>query len=54
MLAGPLPGIYDPVGLGKLLFASFAATAETERELGAQLARSPEVRLRAAVTGPTI
>ncbi|MFF6642323.1 recombinase family protein [Streptomyces althioticus] len=32
MLAGPLPGIYDPTGPGKLLFAFFAATAETERE----------------------
>lgn len=32
MLAGPLPGIYDPTGPGKLLFAFFAAVAETERE----------------------
>ncbi|MFI2458208.1 recombinase family protein [Streptomyces sp. NPDC019539] len=32
MLAGPLPGIYDPTGTGKLLFAFFAAMAETERE----------------------
>ncbi|MFF9690984.1 recombinase family protein [Streptomyces sp. NPDC014623] len=32
MLAGPLPGIYDPTGPGKLLFAFFAAMAETERE----------------------
>ncbi|MFD3793308.1 recombinase family protein [Streptomyces californicus] len=32
MLAGPLPGIYDPIGPGKLLFAFFAATAETEWE----------------------
>ncbi|MBP2067482.1 DNA invertase Pin-like site-specific DNA recombinase [Streptomyces iranensis] len=32
MLAGPLPGIYDPTGPGKLLFAFFAALAETERE----------------------
>jgi DNA invertase Pin-like site-specific DNA recombinase len=32
MLAGPLPGIYDPSGPGKLLFAFFAAMAETERE----------------------
>jgi DNA invertase Pin-like site-specific DNA recombinase len=32
MLAGPLPGIYDPIGPGKLLFALFAAMAETERE----------------------
>ncbi|QGZ47212.1 hypothetical protein GPZ77_01225 [Streptomyces sp. QHH-9511] len=31
-LAGPLPGIYDPTGPGKLLFAFFAAMAETERE----------------------
>ncbi|MFJ9682018.1 recombinase family protein [Streptomyces sp. NPDC101194] len=30
--AGPLPGIYDPTGPGKLLLASFAAMAETERE----------------------
>lgn len=28
----PLPGIYDPTGPGKLLFAFFAAMAETERE----------------------
>ncbi|MFJ7495798.1 recombinase family protein [Streptomyces sp. NPDC097727] len=32
MLAGPLPGTYDPSGPGKLLFAFFAAMAETERE----------------------
>ncbi|GAA2403922.1 hypothetical protein GCM10010420_34130 [Streptomyces glaucosporus] len=32
MFAGPLPGIYDPTGPGKLLFAFFAAMAETERE----------------------
>ncbi|MFF3847123.1 recombinase family protein [Streptomyces sp. NPDC002328] len=32
MLAGPLPGFYDPTGPGKLLFAFFAAMAETERE----------------------
>ncbi|MFI0779417.1 recombinase family protein [Streptomyces sp. NPDC021212] len=32
MLAGPLPGIYDPTGPGKLPFAFFAAMAETERE----------------------
>ncbi|MFD5041053.1 recombinase family protein [Streptomyces sp. NPDC058377] len=32
MLAGPLPGIYDPTGPGKLLFVFFAAMAETERE----------------------
>nr|WP_240798361.1 recombinase family protein [Streptomyces sp. S501] len=32
MLAGLLPGIYDPGRRGKLLFAFFAATAETERE----------------------
>ncbi|MFF9179046.1 hypothetical protein [Streptomyces sp. NPDC014793] len=32
MLAGPLPGIYDPTGPRKLLFAFFAVMAETERE----------------------
>lgn len=32
MLAGPLPGIYDPTGPGRILFAFFAAMAETERE----------------------
>ncbi|MGW3499085.1 recombinase family protein, partial [Streptomyces sp. NPDC001020] len=32
MLHGPLTGIYDPSGPGKLLFAFFAAMAETERE----------------------
>jgi DNA invertase Pin-like site-specific DNA recombinase len=32
MVAGPLPGIYDPTGPGELLFAFFAAMAETERE----------------------
>ncbi|AQW48515.1 recombinase family protein [Streptomyces violaceusniger] len=32
MLAGPLQGMYDPSGAGKLLFAFFAAMAETERE----------------------
>ncbi|MGW3494883.1 recombinase family protein [Streptomyces sp. NPDC001020] len=32
MLAGPLQGMYDPSGHGRLLFAFFAAMAETERE----------------------
>ncbi|MFD5395966.1 recombinase family protein [Streptomyces sp. NPDC127097] len=32
MLAGPLPGIYDPTGPGELLFEFFPAMAETERE----------------------
>jgi DNA invertase Pin-like site-specific DNA recombinase len=32
MLAGPLTGIYDPSGNGRVLFAFFAAMAETERE----------------------
>lgn len=32
MLAGPLTGIYDPTGTGRVLFAFFAAMAETERE----------------------
>jgi DNA invertase Pin-like site-specific DNA recombinase len=32
MLAGPLPGIYDPSGPGRMLFAFFAAMAGTERE----------------------
>ncbi|MER5602828.1 recombinase family protein [Streptomyces sp. NPDC002265] len=32
MLAGPLAGMYDPSGHGRLLFAFFAAMAETERE----------------------
>ncbi|WP_127361462.1 recombinase family protein [Actinacidiphila soli] len=32
ILAGPLPGMYDPSGPGRLLFAFFAAMAETERE----------------------
>ncbi|WP_394817692.1 recombinase family protein [Streptomyces doebereineriae] len=32
MLAGPLPGIYDPTGPGRLLFDFFATMAETERE----------------------
>ncbi|MER6200443.1 recombinase family protein [Streptomyces sp. NPDC001586] len=32
MLAGPLPGRYDPSGPGRLLFAFFVAMAETERE----------------------
>jgi DNA invertase Pin-like site-specific DNA recombinase len=32
MLAGPLPGLYDPSGPGRLLFGFFAAMAETERE----------------------
>ncbi|MFC8226279.1 hypothetical protein [Streptomyces sp. NPDC057287] len=31
MLAGPLPSLYDPTAPGKLLFAFFAAMAETER-----------------------
>ncbi|MFI1829425.1 recombinase family protein [Streptomyces sp. NPDC020412] len=32
VLAGPLPGTYDPTGPGKLLLVLFAAMAETERE----------------------
>ncbi|WP_244257978.1 recombinase family protein [Streptomyces sp. Tu 2975] len=32
MLVGPLQGMYDPSGAGRLLFAFFAAMAETERE----------------------
>ncbi|MBL1110431.1 hypothetical protein JK361_38800 [Streptomyces sp. 5-8] len=32
VLAGPLPHIYDPTEPGKLLFAFFAAMAETERD----------------------
>ncbi|MEO3764085.1 recombinase family protein [Streptomyces sp. B8F3] len=32
MPAGPLAGMYDPSGHGRLLFAFFAAMAETERE----------------------
>jgi hypothetical protein len=32
MLAGPLPGLYDPSGPGRLLSGFFAAMAETERE----------------------
>ncbi|ROP37288.1 recombinase family protein [Saccharothrix texasensis] len=32
MLAGPLTGIYDPSGSGRMLFAFFAAMAEIERE----------------------
>ena len=32
MLTGPLPGIYDPTGPGRMLFGFFAAMAETERE----------------------
>jgi DNA invertase Pin-like site-specific DNA recombinase len=32
MLAGPLTGIYDPTGTGRVLFAFFATMAETERE----------------------
>ncbi|MFF1411209.1 recombinase family protein [Streptomyces sp. NPDC058289] len=31
MLAGPLQGMYDPSGPGRLLFGFFAAMAETER-----------------------
>jgi len=32
MLTGPLSGIYDPTGPGRILFGFFAAMAETERE----------------------
>ncbi|AJT61849.2 recombinase family protein [Streptomyces chattanoogensis] len=32
MLAGPLPGSYDPSGPGRMLFGFFAAMSETERE----------------------
>ncbi|MER5628276.1 recombinase family protein [Streptosporangium sp. NPDC002544] len=32
MLGGPLAGLYDPSGPGRMLFAFFAAMAETERE----------------------
>ncbi|WP_425559247.1 recombinase family protein [Catenulispora yoronensis] len=50
-LVGLLPGIYAPSGPGKLLFAFFAAMAETEREnirctpcCAAAPARSPSSR----------
>ncbi|MCP9985899.1 recombinase family protein [Streptomyces sudanensis] len=42
MLAGPLPGIHDPAGPGKLLFAFFAAMAEAGREN----IRGPRLRAR--------
>src|SRR6266571_7017252 len=47
MLAGPLPGIYDPTGPGRILFGFFAAMAETEREnWGApRLPDSPSIRM---------
>ncbi len=32
MLAGPLPGRYDPASSERMLFAFFAAMGETERE----------------------
>lgn len=32
MLAGPLTGIYDPTGNGRVLFACFAAIVEAECE----------------------
>ncbi|MFF4709616.1 recombinase family protein [Streptomyces sp. NPDC001297] len=32
ILQGPLAGVYDPRGAGKILFAMFAAFAEAERE----------------------
>lgn len=32
MLAGPLTGVYDPTGTGRVLFAFFAAMAENIRE----------------------
>lgn len=32
MLAGPIPGIYDPSGAGRMLFGFFAAMAEIDRE----------------------
>ena len=32
MPAGPLPGIYDPPGPGRMLFGSSPRWAETERE----------------------
>lgn len=32
ILQGPLAGIYDPRGAGKIVFATFAAFAEAERE----------------------
>jgi DNA invertase Pin-like site-specific DNA recombinase len=32
MLAGPIAGIYDPSGTGRMLFGFFAAMAETDRE----------------------
>ena len=35
MLAGPLAGIYDPTGPGRLLFGFFAAMAETDARTSA-------------------
>ena len=36
MLAGPLPGIYDPSGTGRVLFAFFAAMAEPNARTSAK------------------
>ncbi|MGP3961024.1 recombinase family protein [Nonomuraea sp. 3N208] len=44
MLAGPLAGIYDPAGPGRMLFAFFAAMAETEREAIRESPGRPERR----------
>ena len=38
MLAGPLTGIYDPTGTGRILFAFFAAMAETSKRQNILLA----------------
>ena len=46
MLAGPLPGIYDPTGPGRILFGFFAAMAETERENARSHPRRPRRRRR--------
>jgi len=44
MLAGPLPGLYDPSGPGRLLFAFFAAMGETERDPSSTVGRHASVR----------
>lgn len=46
MLAGPLTGIYDCTDTGRVLFAFFAAMAETERENIREACGVPEVGLR--------
>ena len=49
ILSGPLAGVYDPRGMGKIFFAMLAGFAEMEREM--MMERTNDGLARAAAEG---